>query len=148
MISVDRTIRTALAPGAAFSYLKDFENIAEWDPGTPVTDKLTDGPVAVGHRYRAVAEMHGKRHPLEYVVTELGEDSVTLRGENPTVVSVDTISVTPLRTGCSVRYRARFSIKGWKRVAEPFVRRRFDALAQPAMDGLQARLDQLAREQG
>lgn len=144
MITVDETVQTTLAPAAAFAYLSNFEHTSEWDPGTPVTEKRSDGPVAVGTRYHAEAEFRGKRQPVEYVVTELTGSSITLRGENTTVVSVDTITVTASGAGSSVRYKAEFTIKGWKRLAEPFVKGTFHGLAQPAVDGMKRKLDSLA----
>jgi len=144
MISIAETVHTTLAPGPAFEYLSNFEHTSEWDPGTPVVDERTDGPVRVGSVYHAEAEFRGKRQPLEYVVTALSESSITLRGENPTVVSVDTITVRPNDTGASVHYRAEFTIKGWKRVAEPFLKGTFHGLAQPAVQGMKRKLDSLS----
>lgn len=143
MITVDETVQTTLAPRPAFEYLSNFEHTSEWDPGTPVTEKRSAGPVAVGTMYYAEAEFRGKRQPLEYVVTELTNERITLRGENATVVSVDTITVRPSGTGSSVNYRAEFTIKGWKRIAEPFVKGMFHRLAQPAVDGMKRKLDSL-----
>ena len=37
----------------AFDYLSDHGNELEWNPKCQVMDRLTDGPVAVGTRYRA-----------------------------------------------------------------------------------------------
>ena len=56
-------------------------------------EKLTPGPVAVGSKFHAVAEFRGKRQPIDYVVTEMSADRIQLRGENKTVISVDTIAV-------------------------------------------------------
>ncbi|MEO6880457.1 MAG: SRPBCC family protein [Mycobacteriaceae bacterium] len=143
MITVDETVRTALGPEAAFNYLKEFEHTCEWDPGTPVTEKRSTGPVAVGSKFHAEAQFRGKRQPIDYVVTELSENSITLRGENASIVSVDTITVAGLREGASVRYRAEFTVKGWKRIAEPLLKNTFQGLAQPAVDGMKAKLDSL-----
>ena len=143
MITVDETVKTTLAPAQAFDYLKNFEHTSEWDPGTPVVEKTSTGPVAVGSTFHAEAEFKGKRQPLEYVVTALSENSITLRGENKLVVSVDTITVNPSGPGSSVRYQAEFTIKGWKQIAEPFVKGTFQGLAQPAIDGLKRKLDSL-----
>lgn len=143
MITVDETIRTALDPEAAFDYLANFEHTCEWDPGTPVTEKRSSGPVAVGSKFHAEAQFRGKRQPIDYVVTKLSENSITLRGENATIISVDTITVAGLREGASVRYRAEFTVKGWKHLAEPFLKNTFQALAQPAVDGMKAKLDSM-----
>lgn len=144
MITVTGTVRTPLEAGRAFDYLSAFEHTPEWDPGTPVVKKLTDGPVAVGHRYHAEAEFRGKRQALTYEVVELAGSVIKLRGENKSVVSVDTIEVRPAGSGSEVRYTAEFQLKGWRKVAEPFARPAFQSLADPAMNGMKRTLDSLA----
>jgi len=37
----------------AFDYLSDMRNELEWNPSVQVVEKLTDGPVGVGTRFRA-----------------------------------------------------------------------------------------------
>ena len=144
MITVHGTVQSTLDPARAFDYLSAFEHTPEWDPGTPVVNKLSEGPVAVGHRYHAEAEFRGKRQALTYEVTELTADRITLRGENKSVISVDTIEVSPSGTGSKVDYTAEFQLKGWLKVAEPVVRPAFKSLAGPAMDGMKKTLDSLA----
>ena len=55
--------------------------------------------MAVGHRYHAEAEFRGKRQTLIYEVVELTGTVIKLRGENKTVISVDTIDVKPSGAG-------------------------------------------------
>jgi hypothetical protein len=144
MITVTGTVRSPLEPGKAFEYLSAFEHTPEWDPGTPVVKNLSEGPVAVGHRYHAEAEFRGKRQTLIYEVVELAGSLIKLRGENTAVISVDTIDVKPSGTGCEVRYTAEFRLKGWRKIAEPFVKPAFQSLADPAMDGMKRELDSKA----
>jgi len=144
VITVSETVPTVLDPTQTFAYLSAFEHTSEWDPGTPVVDKRSDGPAAVGSKYYAEAEFRGKRQPIDYVVTELDDHRIQLRGENKTVISVDTITVTAAGSGSAVTYTAEFSIKGWLRVAEPFMRSTFQKLAQPAVEGMRTKLDSLA----
>ena len=144
MITVTGTVRSVLDPIKAFNYLSAFEHTPEWDPGTPVVDKLSAGPVAVGHRYHAEAEFRGKRQALTYEVMELTANRITLRGENKSVISVDTIVVSPAGTGSEVQYTAEFTLKGWLKLAEPFARPAFRSLAGPAMDGMKRELNSLA----
>jgi hypothetical protein len=141
MITVRGTVRSTLDPARALAYLAAFEHTPEWDPGTPVVNKLSEGPVAVGHRYYAEAEFRGKRQPLTYQVTALTSGRITLRGENKSVVSVDTIEVAPDDAGSRVNYTAEFTLKGWRKIAEPFARPAFRSLARPAMDGMKKALD-------
>lgn len=141
MITVTGTVQSVLESRRAFDYLSAFEHTPEWDPGTPVVNKLSEGPVAVGHRYHAEAEFRGKRQALTYEVIELTASRITLRGENKSVISVDTIQVSPSGTGSKVEYTAEFQLRGLLKVAEPFVRPAFNSLAGPAMDGMKKALD-------
>src|SRR4051812_26322393 len=122
MITVQRVVRTTLDASSTFAYLSAFEHTPTWDPGTPVVDKQTAGPLSIGTKYHAVAEFRGKRQPIDYVVTELSDDRIQLRGENKTVISVDTITVRPSPTGAEVHYNAEFTLKGLAKLAEPFIK--------------------------
>jgi carbon monoxide dehydrogenase subunit G len=46
------TITIDRPPASVFAYLADFENVPAWNYAISETRKLTDGPVAVGARYR------------------------------------------------------------------------------------------------
>jgi len=144
MITVQRIVTTKLDSKSTFDYLAAFEHTPTWDPGTPVVEKQTAGPVALGSKYHAVAEFRGKRQPIDYVVTEMSDDRIQLRGENRTVISVDTISVRPLKSGAEVTYHAEFTLKGLARLAEPFVKPMFEKLGDPAAEGMKRQLDSLA----
>ncbi len=146
MITIERSLRSSLEATKALAYLSAFEHTPEWDPGTPVVRKLSDGPVAVGHEYHAEAEFRGKRQTLIYKVLELTARHVKLRGENKSVVSADTIEVTPSGTGCEVKYTAEFTLKGWRKIAEPFAKPAFQSLADPAMAGMKKALDSQASQ--
>src|SRR6478735_7544236 len=144
MITVQRVVQTTLDAPSTFAYLSAFEHTPTWDPGTPVVEKQSTGPVAVGTKYHAVAEFRGKRQQIDYVVTEISADRIQLRGENKTVISVDTISVRPSKSGSEVTYTAEFTLKGFANLAEPFVKPMFEKLGDPAADGMKKQLDSLA----
>ena len=144
MITVSGTVETKLSPEKAFAFLSEFENTSDWDPATPVMDKLTAGPVAVGHRYHAESEFRGKRQSLEYEVIELTDNHIKLRGENKTVTSFDSIDVTPNGTGSVVKYTAEFSIKGAAKIIQPLLKPAFMSLRDPALNGIRDTLNALA----
>jgi hypothetical protein len=144
MITVQRVVPTTLDAKSAFAFLSAFENTPTWDPGTPVVEKQTPGPVAVGSKFHAVAEFRGKRQPIDYVVTELSADRIQLRGENKSVISVDTIEVRPVGSGSEVHYNAEFTLKGLLKVATPFVGPMFEKLGDPAAEGMRKQLDSLS----
>jgi len=144
MITVTGTVRSPIEPDKAFEYLSAFEHTPEWDPGTPVVKKLSEGPVAVGHRYHAEAEFRGKRRTLIYEVVELTGNRIRLRGENKALTAMDTMEVNPSGSGSEVRYTAEFRLRGWRKIAEPLLNPAFQSLAPPAMDGMKKALDSRA----
>ena len=119
MIKVSGTVETKLSAEKAFAFLSEFENTSEWDPSTPVMDKLTPGPVAVGHRYHAESEFRGTRQSLEYEVVELTDRHIKLRGENKAVTAFDSVDVSPSPPGSLVKDPAEFSIKGPAKILQP-----------------------------
>ena len=96
------SIETPRTRREVFAYLSDFSSTQEWDPGVDEADRLDHGPVRTGSRFRVVADFLGRRAELTYEVVEHRPDKlVTLRGENASVVSLDTMSfgATPAGDG-------------------------------------------------
>lgn len=144
MIKVTGSVETNLSAEKAFAFLSEFENTSKWDPNTPVMDKLTPGPVAVGHRYHAESEFRGKRQSLEYEVIELTENHLKLRGENKSVTAFDSVDVSPNGTGSVVKYTAEFSVKGPAKIIQPLLKPAFMQLRDPALKGIRETLNALA----
>jgi len=136
-----REIEVATAAGETFSYLADFTNAAEWDPGITEARRLTPEPTAVGSRFEVIAVFRGNRQRFEYVVTEFEDGKrIALRGEGEKALSDDVITVTPLGSEARIGYEADIRLKGVFRVAEPFLRSTFTRMGDDALDGLAARL--------
>lgn len=138
-----REIEVPTPAAATFSYLSDFANAAEWDPGIVDARRLTPAPTVVGSRFEIVALYRGKRQRFEYVVTELEDASrIALHGEDGKALSDDVITVAAGDAGTRVCYEADIRLKGAYRVAEPFLRSTFRRMGDEALDGLAARLAQ------
>jgi len=143
MITVSGNVTSSLPARTAFAYLSAFEHTSEWDPGTAVMDKLTEGPVAVGHRYHAEALFRDKRQPIEYEVIELFDNHIKLRGEHRNLVAFDSIDVRSLSSGSEVLYTAQFSINWPYKLLQPFLKPQFMKLRGPALNGLRQKLESL-----
>ena len=61
----------AASPAAVFAWLADPERRLEWMGALAESEPLTEGPPAVGSRYRDVFEDHGQRVELEAELAEL-----------------------------------------------------------------------------
>ena len=53
MTVIRNSVVLRCAPEDAFDYLSDLRAELEWNPACRIMDKLTDGPVGLGTRYRA-----------------------------------------------------------------------------------------------
>lgn len=136
------TLETPRPQADVFAYLSDFSTTQEWDPGVAEAQRLDDGPIAVGSRFNVVADFMGRRTPLVYAVVALdAPNAITLRGENATVVSLDTITFAPAAGGGTrVTYDADLSLKGPLRLADPLLKLVFNRIGDRAVDGLRAQL--------
>jgi carbon monoxide dehydrogenase subunit G len=132
------------------AYLSDFSTTQEWDPGVVEAERLDDGPVGIGSRFRVVARFLGRRAELTYEIVRHDPDElVTLRGENATVVSLDTMrfSDTP-DGGTRVSYEADLSLKGPLRMLDPLLRLAFNRVGDRAAVGLRDELASGPRRAG
>jgi carbon monoxide dehydrogenase subunit G len=90
-----------------FHFLADFGRLAEWDPMFERSERLDDGPIGVGSRFRAVASMLGRQLPLEFTVARYDEPRhVVIHGAGDGVRTTEDITVEPAGTGCEVTYRS------------------------------------------
>jgi uncharacterized protein YndB with AHSA1/START domain len=137
-----RTVTTRWDADAAFAYLLDFEHAEEWDSGTVSCERLA-GDGGMGTRYRNVSKFLGRETTLDYEVEKLvpGRQFV-ITGENKTVISKDTVTVTPTSGGgAAVEYRAEMTFKGIAAVVSPLLTPFLKKLADDTEQQLRRTLD-------
>lgn len=66
----EHSVEIAAAPEEVFPYLVEGERRLEWMGVLRESEKLTEGPAAVGSRWRDVFEDHGQRIELEAELAE------------------------------------------------------------------------------
>jgi hypothetical protein len=142
-MKLERTVTVDIPLGRAFTFLADFTTTTEWDPGTVSTVRV-QGDGGVGTSYKNVSRFLGRETTLVYVVEELvtGE-RIRLRGENETVISVDTMTYRSAGAGTEVTYSADFTFKGLSRFVAPLLRPAFVRLGNEAEKGLRSALSGL-----
>jgi len=128
---------------AVFAYLSDFTTTTEWDPGTVVTvNQHGDG--GAGTTYLNTSTFLGRTTQLTYVVREfIPGERIRLRGENKTVIAVDTMTFRSVQAGTEVTYTAEFTFKGPSRLLAPLLRPAFERLGDQAQVGMRKALSQL-----
>jgi carbon monoxide dehydrogenase subunit G len=131
------SMHTPRPPEEAFAYLSDFSTTEHWDPGVVSAERLGDGPVREGTEFALVARFLGRDNAIVYRVVEFDAPiSVTLLGENASVVSLDRITCEASGTGTKITYDARLSLKGPLRIAEPLLAPAFKRVGDRALEGL------------
>lgn len=132
------TIESPRPTADVFAYLSDFSTTQEWDPGVAEAERLDEGPIVVGSRVRLVADFMGRKTPLVYEVTAIDPPhAITLRGENATVVSLDTMTFEPTAAGGTrIVYDADLTLKGPLRLADPVLKLVFNRIGDKAAAGL------------
>jgi carbon monoxide dehydrogenase subunit G len=142
-MKVQRIVQTDKPLTRVFDYLSDFTTTTDWDPGT-VSTVREQGDGGVGTTYRNTSEFMGRRTELRYVVQELVPGQrIRLRGENKTVISVDTMTFRPAGNQTEVTYSAEFGFKGPVRYLAPLLRPALNRLGDHAADGLRQALAKL-----
>jgi Polyketide cyclase / dehydrase and lipid transport len=138
-----RTVVTDKPVQAVFAYLSDFTTTTEWDPGT-VSTVRQGGDGGVGTTYLNTSKFLGRTTELTYVVDELvDQQRIQLRGENKTVVSVDTLTFRPLAAGTEVAYGVEFTFKGASRFVGPLLKPALERLGNEAEAGMRDALSRL-----
>jgi carbon monoxide dehydrogenase subunit G len=125
-----------------FAFVGDFANTKEWDPGVADAANVTEGgEIGVGTRYRVDVVFGGRTLPMTYEVTAWDPPNrVVLRGEGSTVTAVDDIRFEAIDAGTRIRYSADLRLKGLLKLAEPFLKGRFDRTGREAMAGMRRAL--------
>ncbi|WP_375483008.1 SRPBCC family protein [uncultured Jatrophihabitans sp.] len=147
MITVEREVVVERPLPNVFAYLTDFTNTEQWDPGTISTVRTDgDGPLVVGAAFRNVSEYRGRRTELDYRIARLDPDEhLTFTGVNKTVESTDDMSFRAEHSEDGERtvltYRAHFRFKGLARLAEPFLRKGFEPIADDTVIQLKRTLE-------
>ena len=133
---VQKTVVVDKPLDVVFGYLSDFTTTTEWDPGTVVTVKR-DGDGGVGTTYLNTSRFLGRETQLTYVVRDLiPGQRIQLRGENKTVIAVDTMSFRSVDAATEVTYTAEFTFKGLSRLLAPLLRPALERLGTEAETGM------------
>ena len=138
-----RTVVVDKPLATVFGYLADFTTTTEWDPGT-VSTRRVDGDGSVGTTYHNTSRFLGRQTELTYVVEEFRENElVQLRGENKSVIAVDTMTFRAGDFGTEVTYTANFTFKGVAGYLAPLLSSALTRLGDQAEAGMRAALERL-----
>ena len=143
-MKVQKTVTVDKPLDTVFSYLSDFTTTTtEWDPGTVATvNHHSDG--GAGTTYLNTSTFLGRKTQLTYIVGEfIPGKRIRLRGENKTLIAIDTMTFRSIDAGTEVTYTAEFTFKGPSRLLTPLLRPAFERLGKQAQTGMHNALNQL-----
>jgi carbon monoxide dehydrogenase subunit G len=130
-------VTTALPIDDTFAFLADFANAQDWDPGVAASERIDDGPVRVGSRFRLQVRMGRGVAPMEYRISRLeAPHRVVLEGTGNGVVATDDITFEPADGGTRIHYTADIRLTGLRRLLTPLAGGAFRAIAANARAGM------------
>ncbi len=131
------TVRTPQDPQAAFAYMSDLRNFAEWDPGVKgVTQVAGSGGGPDGVFDVVVASGRGEL-TLRYVTKQYDEPRLVLiEARSRMLTSIDRITITDSASGCNVTYDAELRLNGPLRYVDFVLKPMFNRIGSRAAQGL------------
>lgn len=141
MYEIVRTTTVGKELAEVVDYLADFTNTEQWDAGTKSCHRIGSGPVEPGARWVNVSEFRGKETELEYTLVRREPTRLTFTGGNKTVSTVDDLSFEADSGRTRIRYNARFTFHGLAKLAQPFVTRGLNQLADDTIAQLTTVID-------
>jgi hypothetical protein len=131
-------VRTPMPPTAAFAYMADLTNFAEWDPGVDHVEPVDGDGAGRGAAFDVAVKVPGRTMTLRYVTTAFDAVSTTMTAvaENALLTSEDTITVVGDGDGSIVTYDAVLRLKGLLRLGDPLLALTFNRIGDRAAAGL------------
>lgn len=132
------TVRTSWSPEAAFSYLADLRNFADWDPGVRRVTQVEGSGAGAQAVFDVAVVRPGPDLVLRYRTEDFDEPSTVLVvARSALFTSEDRITVVPESNGgASVTYDADLRLNGPLRLADPALRLVFGRIGDRAAAGL------------
>ena len=141
MINLRETIEVPRPLDDVFSYVSDFGNSAQWDPGVAESTKTSPGRVGVGTEFDLRVRFGPRSIPMAYVIRAYEPPSrVVLEGTGDSVHALDDIEFAATPRGTRIAYAADISLRGAVGLVEPWLKGVLDRVGKNAVRGLQAAL--------
>jgi carbon monoxide dehydrogenase subunit G len=136
------TVRTPRTPEAAFAYMADLRNFAEWDPGVKRVTQVAGSGGGPGASFDVVVKSGRGDMTLRYVTTKYDEPrSILVEARSRMLTSIDRVTVAGSATGCQVTYDAELTLNGLLRWADFVLKPLFKRIGDRAATGLTTALD-------
>lgn len=146
MARITEHLDVPASPEPAFEMVADFTSTVSWDPSIVRAERLDDGPIGVGSRFRVWLAIGPARLPLVYEITvHEPNERVVLTTRGPLHRGEDDVRFAPGGDGGThVTWQARFALRGPGRLIDPALAVGFRRTAAAAVAGLERELTALA----
>lgn len=129
MISVSAHVDVERTPEELWAFLMDPTNAPRWEQNVVASERLDDGSIGVGARFRKTLSLFGIRYDVDVEIAEYQPDrhcSVVLVA-GP-ISGGGSYSLEPIPGGTRLTYGVRHQMSGVLRLAEPVMRRAYPKL--------------------
>jgi carbon monoxide dehydrogenase subunit G len=139
---VDTVMTSTWSQEAAFAYMADARNFAEWDPGTEQVEQVHGDGGGRGAVFDVVARVGSRTTTLRYETTEWDPPRcVVLEASNAWMHLRDEIRVDHADGDTRVTYDAHITLRGPLKLLDGMLDRRFRQVGERAAAGLRDRLE-------
>lgn len=140
MARITEHLEVPVTPEVAFDNLADFTTTAEWDPGIAAAERLDDGPIGLGSRFKVRSKIGLATVPLVYEITRYERpDRLVLSTTGPVHRGEDDVRFAAGSDGgTAVTWKAMFAVRGpLGRVIDPGLSIGFRRVGKAAVAGLE-----------
>jgi carbon monoxide dehydrogenase subunit G len=136
------TITINRDPAAVFAYLAQFENLPQWNYAIAETQKITDGPVRVGARYRQLRTVPTRSEESFEVIEYEPDRRLMIRGQIGPLFGDISYILEHAGDGTMLTNAADLHAGGPLRLVEPLATRRVKSSAGANLRTLKQILEQ------
>jgi len=139
MATILESVEIPIAPSAAFAYVADFANTAQWDPMIRAAQRQSPDPIGVGSAFDVELQIGRRSVAMDYTVTEhVAPERVVLETSGWWYRGRDDVTIAPGKTPGTtlLRWEAMFSLRGPLALLDPLLARGFTKVAGAAVNGL------------
>ena len=125
----------------AFTYMSNFANAREWDPGVVTATQLGADAIDVGTEFDLEVTFAGRRKAMRYRIEEYEPNRrVVFQSLTRLLRSVDSLTFDSSPEGCEMVYDADLRFLGLATVVNPLLAVFFRSTGDRARDSLRALL--------
>jgi carbon monoxide dehydrogenase subunit G len=141
MARFETTIDVPTPPTDVFAYLADLTNAARWDPNVVEAQRLDEGPLGIGARFRLLTAFYGRRIELTYAIEMYEPDRhLTIRAEAKSAQGHDDITIDASDAGSRIGYVSELRLTGLLRAFDRGFQLAFTGICERATAGLRQAL--------